>query len=339
MKCTRPLKGYRSRILSPNGKRPIVFNKSLGFEDMPVELPCGQCIHCKLEKSRQWAMRLVHESKLHDVSCFVTLTYNDNSLPENGTLVKTDITLFLKKLRKHVAKYYNKRIRFYQCGEYGEVCEICGLSQHYCAKKYKHVYRPTIGRPHYHLILFNFKPADLKYYNSVKGNKYYTSTTMEKIWSNGFVVIGDVTFQSASYVSRYVTEKITGDMAEDHYTRVIDGEVVKVLPEFATMSKGQKNSPPPFDKGIGYGYYDKYKDDIYKDDFVIFNGKKVRPPKYYDGKLESDEPDTYKKIKYVRIDNSEKHQEKYPEEYDYCNDRWIVHEKCTESRYNRKKKI
>lgn len=129
MPCYFPMQGFRSKTLTDNGKRKIVFSKNQGFEDLPVTLPCGQCIGCRLEHSRQWAIRCLHEASLHEHNCFLTLTFDDEHLPKSESLDVRDLQLFMKRLRKE----YGKGIRFYACGEYGE--------------KYY--------RPHYHLCLFN----------------------------------------------------------------------------------------------------------------------------------------------------------------------------------------
>lgn len=82
MPCFRPLKGYKSRVRNRDtGKRSIVFNPREGFHDLPVTLPCGQCIGCRLERSRQWAIRCAHEASLYEENCFITLTYRDEDLP------------------------------------------------------------------------------------------------------------------------------------------------------------------------------------------------------------------------------------------------------------------
>src|SRR4051794_29862641 len=100
MPCFRPLKGYRARVTNPDtGKRSIVFNARKGFNDLPVDLPCGQCIGCRLERSRQWAIRCSHEAKLHEENCFITLTYAPEHLPPGGTLVVKDFQDFMKRLR------------------------------------------------------------------------------------------------------------------------------------------------------------------------------------------------------------------------------------------------
>ena len=135
MACYQPLKGYYSKSRNPNGKRNVVFNPQMGYRDRPVTVPCGQCIGCRLERSRQWAIRCYHEASMYERNSFVTLTYDDESLPLGGTLVFRDFQLFMKRLRKQ----YGAGIRFYACGEYGE----------------------KFGRPHYHVCLFNFELMQL----------------------------------------------------------------------------------------------------------------------------------------------------------------------------------
>lgn len=96
-------------------------------------VPCGQCRHCKVQRTAEWTMRLLHESEYWSEKCFVTLTYSEENLPADGNLRKRDLQTFFKRLRKrgHVFRYY-------ACGEYGE----------------------KFGRPHYHAILFGLDNQD-----------------------------------------------------------------------------------------------------------------------------------------------------------------------------------
>lgn len=253
MGCAQPLVGYRSKDIGRSGKRGITFNRNASFSGVPIPLPCGQCIGCRLEHSRQWAIRCMHEKRMFMFNSFVTLTYDNAHLPKGGTLVRRDPQLFLKRLRKE----YGKGIRFYGCGEYGELSR----------------------RPHYHFILFNFQCPGLKYYKSVAmGEKLYTSDAIAKLWPFGFNVVGDVSFKSCAYVARYVTGKIKGDNAKEHYLSVsTDGEVTDLLPEFSMMSRRP---------GIGAAWFAKYGSETYEWDSVIMNGKEVRPPRFYDTRFE-----------------------------------------------------
>lgn len=257
MTCYSPLNGYRSRIVGHSGKRGIVFNKNQGYVDLPVKVPCGQCIGCRLDRSRQWAIRCLHEASLYNSNCFITLTYADEYIPYKNSLDKRAFQLFMKRLRK---KYGNK-IRYYQCGEYGEITQ----------------------RPHYHAIIFNFDFPDKKLHKIQNKHRLYTSASLEELWPYGYSLIGNVSFQSAAYVARYIMKKVTGSAAELHY-----GERI---PEYTTMSRRP---------GIGKAWFDKYKDDVYPTGAIVINGKEIKPPKYYDRQYEIIEEEEYSRIKSKR---------------------------------------
>lgn len=269
MPCYHPLQGYRSRIKNAKtGKRGVVFTVSEGYRDMPIQVPCGQCIGCRLERSRQWAIRCMHEAQLHESNCFITLTYNDQHLPEDNSLKVDHFQKFMKRLRKK----FGQGIRFYHCGEYGE----------------------QFKRPHYHAIIFGLDFADKQYHRDRNGYPVYVSQTLQELWPYGFSEIGTVTFESAAYVARYITKKVTGEQAQGHYgiTNYETGEFTEIKPEYTTMSRRP---------GIGKNWLEKYHKDIYPDDFVVVGGKKMKPPKFYDAQFEIAYPSDFDKIKAKRI--------------------------------------
>lgn len=260
MACFRPVHGWMARRVNPSGKRSVVFRMSEGFVDRPVTVPCGRCIGCRLEKSRQWAMRGAHEASLHPVNSFVTLTYAPEHLPPGGSLVLRDLQLFMKRLRKSVPH----KIRFLACGEYGE----------------------NLSRPHYHVILFNHSFLDAKYWKSGPNNtRYYRSNTLESLWPYGYSSIGEANFESIAYVARYVTKKITGDIAEGYY----QGR----KPEFIVMSRRP---------GIGTEWFERFAGDVYPADRVVVRGRGVfRPPKFYDKLLDKERPGLLAGLKRLRV--------------------------------------
>ena len=206
MTCYHPITAWRSIDgRGANGKWPLTFKVNEGYEDLEVQIPCGKCIGCRLEKSRQWAMRCTHEATLHKENCFLTLTYDNYHLDPSGSLNVTDIQLFMKRLRK---RFEGKKIRYFQCGEYGDLHQ----------------------RPHHHVIIFglDFHDKELAEIANTK-NPLYTSNILSILWPFGLHRIGSVTFESTAYVARYVLKKITGEEAENHY----QGR----LPEYVTMSR------------------------------------------------------------------------------------------------------
>jgi len=250
MPCYHPIKGYRSRGLSVNGKFYFTTSPKEGYVDFPMSVPCGQCIGCRLERSRQWAIRCVHEAQQHEKNSFITLTFSDEYLNKYKTLNKKDFQLFMKRLRKH----YKTKIRYFHCGEYGE----------------------KFQRPHHHACLFGLDFPDKTLWSVREGVRLYRSERLEKIWNQGYCTIGEVTFESAAYVARYVTKKITGSAAADHY-KTIDketGEVTMRIPEYNTMSRRP---------GIARAWIEKNHGDVYPDDYVLIRKNiKCKPPRYYD---------------------------------------------------------
>jgi hypothetical protein len=281
--CYHPLLAYKSE-----GK--VVFEKPFAFA-RGFNLPCGQCIGCRLNYSRQWAIRLVHEAQMHEKSCFITLTFNDESLfaRENPySLDKTEYQRFMKRLRKK----YGKQVRFFHCGEYGD--------------KNK--------RPHYHAILFGVDfDHDRKLWSNKDGIKLFTSESLEKLWPYGFCTIGQVTFESCAYVARYIMKKQTGEKAEDHYMRWCPetGEGTAIDPEYCTMSRKP---------GIGKSWIEKYKTDVYPHDYVVINEHKVKPPRFYDQQLDEDE---LRKLKDQRIKEADDPIKDYGPEMDRL---WVSQE-------------
>lgn len=252
MVCFYPIKGYRR----PDGA--VTFSRTVGFSDREVTVPCGRCTGCRLERSKQWATRLVHEMKMHDYAEFVTLTYNDEHLPEDESVSVREMQLFMKRLRK--AK--DEKIRFYCVGEYGE----------------------NFGRPHYHLLLFGTRFDDRKLHSRTRiGSELYVSNELSRLWSRngkeiGYAATGEVTWESAAYCARYVMKKINGDMADEHYEHVTRfGEVVSRTREFSTMSRNP---------GIGGSWLDSFVSDCYPSDFVTIHGRRFKPPRFYDRRYE-----------------------------------------------------
>ena len=217
-----------------------------------LEFRCGRCVGCRLSRAQMWSTRCVHEAQMHDESIFVTFTYTDEFLP-GPSLVYVDFQLFMKRLREAVGP-----VRFFMCGEYGD----------------------ENLRPHFHALLFGVNFPDRKKFDS----KLFTSATLERLWGKGHCPFGDVTADSAQYVARYSVKKVSGDMAIEHYRRfdTATGEIVQCVPEFGRMS---------LRPGIGYPWFQKYWRDIcLARDACVVNGKEVSTPRYYDLKLDVEQP-------------------------------------------------
>jgi len=208
-------------------------------------------------------MRCMHEASLHADNCFVTLTYADDKLPDDGNLRKEDFQKFLKRLRHKTGRF-----RYFHCGEYGE----------------------RFGRPHYHACFFGVDFPDRVIYSEQDNVRLYTSQVLADCWGHGFCTVGDLTFESAAYVARYVMKKVTGDRADSHYMRLNEdtGELTQVEPEYVTMSRRP---------GIGRDWYEKFSTDVFPRDECVVREAVCKPPRYYDGLYEISNPEGFADVK------------------------------------------
>jgi hypothetical protein len=292
MNCISPITGWRSKRLNANGNRPITFNRSEGFVDMEVTVPCGRCIGCRIQHAASWALRCTHEAQMHKDNCFITLTYNDEHYPADHSIHKEELQKFFKRLRKATGK----KFRYFACGEYGD----------------------ERGRPHYHAILFGLDFDDKKKFHRLGnyGHIVHTSKFLEKVWGNGYCYIGSVTYESASYVARYIQKKRkgkpdevdpkTGKTNAEYYMLVdeVTGEVFDIEPEFCIMSRGKKvkynrktgkSEPLPEeeqDGGIGWKWYKKYGNDMSKG-YITHKGRTRSLPAYYLHQLRLEDIEKY----------------------------------------------
>jgi len=144
-----------------------------------IKIPCRQCLSCRLNRSSEWQTRLIHEGKRHSSKIFLTLTYDNENLPEFGSLQTRHLQLFIKRLRKAIAPI---KIRYYACGEYGD----------------------TTRRAHYHAIIYGWEPSDGRFHSSsVSGDKLYVSSLLSQLWTS--VIISTVQLMKAQWVMSPVT--------------------------------------------------------------------------------------------------------------------------------------
>lgn len=200
MSCHHPLYMIDCGV-KENGKRNLIFatqvsaNLGLSIEELKarygdrlVPVPCGHCIGCHLDRSKEWACRCVLESLEYDSNCFITLTYDEVHCPKR--LRKSHFQAFMKRLR---SAHPDIEIRFFACGEYGS----------------------KNGRPHYHAILFNFDFSDRELL-SVDGNsRLYVSKELSKLWKYGISSVGELTFESCAYVARYTSKKVGSGFGDE----------------------------------------------------------------------------------------------------------------------------
>lgn len=159
MRCKRPRKirvGYSLRPATSSGYAAV---------------PCGVCLHCRIDQARVWKNRLLLEQVCHGDSCFVTLTYDDEHIPDPPHVIKKDLQKFIRRLRNQT----KDKIRYFGVGEYGD-------------KSF---------RPHYHIVIF--------------GIGILHELTIKRCWKKCDpdlgIDIGELNSGSASYITGYITKK------------------------------------------------------------------------------------------------------------------------------------
>lgn len=163
-------------------------------------VPCQQCMPCRINRKRAWAGKILLEARYSALqSTFLTLTYNEDHLPDRGSLEPRDLSGFLNRLRARKAIAARNGIRYFAVGEYGD----------------------STWRPHYHLALFGI-PNEYE--------REFVTAWESEAGAIGHVHTGEITPESASYIAGYTTKKMTSK--ED--PRLTD---MGMLPEFARMSR------------------------------------------------------------------------------------------------------
>lgn len=318
MSCYKPL----IRLYNPDNREQSgrvyslarfsqLSGKQLKYEDLMYNpkvmlIPCGQCIGCRIREREDWTTRIELEARDYpkEEVWFITLTYNDEHVP--GMIVKTgeimrkvqytwkpgekrpdsvqillyeDIQKFLKRLRKA----YRGKLRYFVAGEYGE----------------------QTARPHYHMILYGWKPTDLKNLYKIHHNGYYTSKWLEDLWGMGQIQIAQAVPETYRYVAGYVTKKmyeIDGKKANAYY------ELGQTKP-FACMS---------LKPGIGDHYYQEHKAEIWRQGYIqCTNGKQAQIPRYYEKQMEAENPERLWRIKQNRQKNAMKQKRLQLEDQSY----------------------
>ena len=283
MACQSPVDAWKSRDRNESGLRSLVYSPVKGYLDQHVKVPCGRCVFCRLELSRQWAVRAHHEASLYDQNCFITLTYRNEDLPPFRALDTVAPSDFMRRLRDK----FGKGIRSFGCAEYGE----------------------KFGRPHYHLALFNFDFPDKEFFKRSLGNDLFRSKSLEELWPFGFSSVAGMSFESAAYIARYVTKKLS--VSEYSSTAARERFINKHIGYSSLESRKLEVVRPveqgvciPQQVGLGKPWFEKYWQDVYPSDEVIIRGRKMRPPRYYDRLLKLANPDLYFKVKIQRMANA-----------------------------------
>ncbi len=267
-----------------NFLEPFAIDAQSGEALYKYKIPCGNCVGCRLDYSRDWAARCsleqlalqdkVGKNHVNELSWFITLTYDDEHLPledmyGNATLNYKHLQDFWKRLRRH-AEYHGlgDNIRYYAAGEYGE--------------KY--------SRPHFHAVVFGLCIPDLKPWSKNElGDQLYISDMISDLWGHGFITIGEFSWKTGAYVARYVMKKYKGK-------ETIWYDAKNVEYEKALMSRRP---------GLAFDYFQDHADEIYVHDKIqLVDGQKITPPKYFDSLYAEVNPKRLSEVKQARSERA-----------------------------------
>lgn len=266
MPCANPIRAYRAATGGPLlFNAPNTHNGATTYT--ALDIPCGYCILCRNEQARQTAVRITHEAQTWIENCFITLTYNDDQIPDHGSLDYSHLQKFWKRLRKQIGE-----LRYYAVGEYGD---------------------KTL-RPHYHACIFGHAFIEDRIITKQKPHLLWTSPMLNQIWGHGNVQVGALNFQTARYTASYVTKKLR---SKQRYVRIDEttGELIPVTQPRAFMSRN-----------IGKEWWITYGHQLKDHDRIIINGQKQKPPKAYDKWLAERDPVKLEQIKQRRKENATK---------------------------------
>jgi len=269
--CEKPLTAYR-----PANGGPLLWKPTSLQATTEIQVKCGNCILCRTNHAKEWAIRITHEQQLHDENSFITLTYAEENLPlinNTPTLRLKDLQDFMKRLRFQL---HPKKIRYYAVGEYGEKTQ----------------------RPHYHACIFGHAFTEKRSILRSTPSLLWTNPELQKAWPHGHVSVGALTFATAQYTASYVTKKLRSKQ-QYVYLDEETGELKPLQQPKAVMS---------LKPAIGLDWWNNYNRQTIEKDYVIINGGKHKPPKYYDTLLKKLSEEKYEEMKEKRMEGLDKEQ-------------------------------
>lgn len=257
MPCFRPVTCWRP----PDGGA-IQFSEKRDHRE--IEIPCGQCIGCRINRQQMWAFRALAEASLHPDNWFLTLTYSDAHLPPHGALQHRDWQLFAKRVRKSLGSF-----RYLMCGEYG----------------------PQTHRPHYHALLFGLPLPDATRYGLRRGHSVFKSNRLSDAWGLGLIELGSVSPSSARYCAGYVLKDTRTP------SRVIEetGELVSLPAPYGRMS---------LRPGLGDAWIRRYYPEVFAHGACYSADKRFRIPDYFKHVLDGIDPVAYESLQEKAVEQA-----------------------------------
>lgn len=263
MRCTSP----RTAWVNPQGGRPL-FGLWSGVEPgREFLIACGKCFGCSLDKSSDWALRAQHEARYFDRKSFLTLTFNDEHLPESPEAARREINLFQKRFRKH----YGAGHRFFGAMELGE----------------------RNKRIHAHLLVYgeDFRADAFPVPGGSYEHALWSNPVLQRLWPFGFSSVGELNEKTAAYVAGYVCAKATRPRLVS-VVHPVTGEVR----QWPTLYRPFYPSRP----ALGIRFFDDFAEDVWSG-LRARGGARLRTPAAYSKRMKVIDPDRYEQAVEDRI--------------------------------------
>lgn len=263
MPCSRP----RFAHLTSDGKvsfSPLTDN----VKRFPT--PCGKCPLCLGSRKSEVMARLVMEGWAHSDAICATLTYAPEHMPPGGSVSKRDAQLFAKRLRFELARSGLGPVRLHTVGEYS----------------------PRLKRPHYHVIIFGWWPADAQPAGqSGSGRPEFRSDQVTRLWGLGRVTFQRFSASAAAYVAKHQASKLRRKGADDLAVQQPDGSWSWLLPEFELR---------PLRPGLGASFFAKHQAQLLAHGYVVVDGRKVGFSRYFNKLAKRADPERFDELRELR---------------------------------------
>ena len=179
MACLKSRPAWEMKKRYPDEKTKLRFTQPKPYREPDLWTFCGKCAGCQERKKKDWGIRCYHESQMHEKCCFLTVTYDEQYVPER--ISRKHLSNFMKRLKR----LYGKQIRYFGVGEYGE----------------------KTGRPHYHVIIFGEDFRD-KEFTFLISEKAWGNMKLQELWGMGAIHISDLNPARAFYTAGYTAKKL-----------------------------------------------------------------------------------------------------------------------------------
>lgn len=271
MPCTCPVPAWRPPRGAKN-KRLVYSPTQTDPDAERLTVRCNRCLGCLRDAKRELALRCWHEAKtVAGPSWFATFTYDDTHLPADLSVSVDEVQRFAKRIRKNIGP-----MRYLIAGEYGE---------------------PPNRRPHYHALIFGLDLPDLrKSGGTIYGEPKWASAKLEAAWGKGFYDLQQLSLGACKYAAGYIIKKRLGRPhgKDENGEPKRDPRHMRVRFDPTTGEITTWHVRPEFDRrslkpGIGAEWFNRFRCDVFPSDYLISEGKKVKPPSYYIRKLDEDE--------------------------------------------------